>query len=140
MSHQDTNTAPNQNTPIEFQVVIGYRASLLDAPADAFAISANRLGLTVPQITKELCRNGYAAGTTEVENSLNRQGVQSMSQVAPAGFNTLRWDARADAFTLAAHQIGQAPVQILAGLSTAGYGATADEVAESLNRQGVRRV
>lgn len=140
MSRQDPNTAPNQNTPIAFRVWVDDRQSLWDARADAYAMSASRLGLPVPQITTDLCRNGYAASTAEVVESLGRQGVQTTSRVAELGLGVLHWDARADAFTLAAHQIGQTPVQILAGLSRAGYGATVEDVAASLDRQGVQRV
>ena len=136
MSRQAPNTAPNQNIPIEFRVWLGNQQSLWDARADAYAMGANRLGLSVPQITTDLCRYGYAASTAEVVDSLSRQGVQTMPQL---GFAVLSWDARADAFTLAAHQIGQTPEQVLAGLTRAGYGATVEEVAASLDRQGVQR-
>lgn len=131
--------APNQNVPIEFRVWVDDRHTLWDARADAYAMSADRLGLSVPQITSDLCRNGIAAGTAEVVNSLSRQGLQTKPRAAELGFAVLSWNARADAFTLAAHQIGQTPVQILAGLTRAGYGATIEEVAASLDRQGMQR-
>ena len=117
-------------------------ASLWNSQVEAYIISATRLGLSVPQITTDLCRNGYAASTAEVMGCLSRQpGDQIMSRrVAELGFGLLRWDAQADAFTLAAHQTRQTPVQILAGLNRAGYGATAQDVGASLSRQVVQRV
>ena len=130
---------PNKNPPIEFQILVGNRQSVFDFRADAYVMSANRLGLSVPQITSDLCRNGYAASTAEVEDSLGRQGIQTMTRAAEVGFALLRWDARAEAFTLAAYQIGQTTVQILAGLTRAGYGATVEEVQASLDRQRVYR-
>lgn len=138
MSRQDSNTAPNQTTDIAFRVVTGPRTSRWDAQADAFAMSSYQQGLTVPQITTQLCRNRYAASQAEVVESLGRQVVQTMPPAAQPGLTTLHWNDRADAFTLAAHRVGQTPAQILARLSTAGYEATI-EVAASLERQGVRR-
>lgn len=141
MSRQAPNMTPNQNPPIEFRIWLGNRQSVFDVRADAYVMNANRLGLSVPQITLDLCRNGYAASTAEVEKRLGRQGVQTMTR-APATevvFALLRWDARAEAFTLAAHRIGQTTVQILAGLTRAGYGATVEEVQASLDRQRVYR-
>lgn len=138
MSRRTPNMPPNQNVPVEFQIWVVDPATMLwDARADAYVMSAYRLGLSVPQITSDLCRNGIAASTAEVVNSLGRQGLQAMPRAA--GFAVLSWDARADAFTLAAHQIGQTPVQILAGLTRAGYGATIEEVAASLDRQEIQR-
>lgn len=140
MSHQDPNMAPNQNTFIELLVVTGPGTFHWNAQADAYAMSANRLGQTVPQITTDLCRSGYAASQAEVLASLGRQGVHTMQWTAVAVPPTLLWDARADAFTLAAHQIGQPPLQVLAELRRAGYGATVEQVGASLYRQGVRRL
>lgn len=131
MSRQDPNTAPNQNTSIDFRVWVNRQTSRWDDRADAYATSANRLGLTVAQITKELCTHGYAASKEEVLHCLDRHGVQNIPRT------TVRWDAQAEAFTLAAHQIGQTEVQILNGLSNAGCIATIPEIAASLNRQGV---
>lgn len=139
MSRQDSNTTPNQTTDIAFRVVIGPQISRWDAQADAFAMTSYQQGLTVPQITTQLCRNGYAASQAEVIESLGRQVVQTMPPAAEPGLTTLRWNDRADAFTLAAHRVGQTPAHILARLSAAGYEATIEEVAASLERQGVRR-
>lgn len=139
MSRQPPDTAPNQNIRIEFQILVGNRQSVFDFQADAYVISAYRLGLSIPQITSDLCRSGYAASTVQVVDSLGRQGVQIMSRAAELGFAVLSWDARADAFTLAAHQIGQTSVQVLAGLTRAGYRPTVEEVEASLDRQGVQR-
>lgn len=139
MSRQTPNMTPNQNVPVEFRVWVDDRHTLWDARADAYAMSANRLGLSVSQITSDLCRNGLAASTAEVMNSLGRQGLQTMPRAAELVLAVLSLDARADAFILAAHQIGQTPVQILAGLTRAGYGATIEEVAASLDRQGIQR-
>lgn len=138
MSRQYPDTAPDQTTAIDFQVVIGPRTDRWDARADAFAMSAYRLGQTVQQITTGLCMNGYAAFTAEVLESLDRQRVQPTPQRAePAGSTTLRWDARAEEFTLAAHRIGQTPRQVWIGLSRAGYGVTVDDVTASLHRQRI---
>lgn len=82
----------------------------LNARADAYAMSANRLGETVPQITTELYRSGYAASKAEFLASLGRQDVHTMQWAAVAVPPTLLWDARADAFALAANQIGQPPL------------------------------
>lgn len=101
---------------------------------------AKQLGLSVPQITSDLCRKRYAASPAEVVNSLERQGVQNTDGVAEISFAVLGWDARADAFTLAAHRIGQTPVQVLIGLNRGGYAATLEDVRASLHRQGVRWV
>ncbi|MCJ1342922.1 hypothetical protein MMC31_001111, partial [Peltigera leucophlebia] len=46
-----------------------------DSNTDAFALNANAQGQTVPQITAQLCRNGYGATITQVVASLNRQGA-----------------------------------------------------------------
>lgn len=135
MSRQYPDTAPDQTTAIDFQVVIGSRRTRLDARADEFARGAYRIGLTV--ITRKLCMNGYAAYTVKVLESLDRRRVQLMPQAAePAGSTTLRWDARAEEITLAAYRIGQTPVQVWIRLSRAGYRATVEDVAESLHRQG----
>lgn len=139
MSRQDSNPTPNQTTNIAFQVVVGSQTSRWDAQADAFAMSSYQQGMTVPQITTQLCRNGYAASRAEVVESLGRQVAQTMPPAAEPGLPTLRWNDRADAFTLAAHRVGQTPAQILARLNTAGYEATIEEVAASLERQGVPR-
>lgn len=134
---QDQNTAPNRNTHIDFRLEVNNLASLWNAQVEAYIMSSTRLGLSVPQITTDLCRNGYAASTAEVMGCLSRQPAPIMSRrVAELGFGLVRWDFRAEAFTLAAHQIGQTPVQILAGLNRAGYGATAQDVGASLSRQG----
>lgn len=69
----------------------------------------------------------------------DKQGVQIMSWEAELGVFVLSWDAWADAFTLAAHQIGQTSVQVFAGLTRARYGVTVEEVEASLDRQGVQR-
>ena len=139
MSREDQNTAPNQNTHIDFRVKVGRFASFWDARAEAYVLSATRLGLSVPQITTDLCTHRYAVSTAEVMESLRRQGAQAMPRrVAEIGFALLQWDAQAEAFTLAAHQVRQTRVQILAGLNAAGYGVTAQEVRESLARQGVQ--
>jgi len=138
MSRQSPDPAPNQTPAIDFEVLTNPGTKRWDARADAYALSAKQLGLSVPQITPELCRNGYAVSTAEVVESLNRQGVQNAAGVAEIGFAVLRWDARADAFALAAHRIGQTQVQVLAGLTRAGYGVTLGDVAASLHRQGVR--
>lgn len=129
-----------QNTPIDFRLSIDPRSSLWDARAEAYVMRATRLGLSVPQITTDLCTHRYAVSTAEVMESLRRQGAQIVPRpVAELGFGLLRWDAQAEAFTWAAHQIRQTPAQILAGLNRAGYGATDQDVRESLARQEVLR-
>lgn len=129
-----------QNPPIDFQLRINPQASLWDARAEAYVLRATRLGLSVPQITTDLCTHRYAVSTAEVMESVRRQSAQIVPRrVAELGFGLLRWDAQVEAFTWAAHQIRQTPAQILAGLNRAGYGATAQDVGNSLARQGVLR-
>ena len=137
MSRQAPNTAPNQNTPIEFQIFVDRKQLVLDVRADAYAMHAKELGLSVPQITSDLCRVGYAASKAQVVDCLDRQGVQDTPRVAEVGFALLRWDARAEAFTSAAQGIRQTKEQVLAGFTRAGYGVTVEEVEASLDRQRV---
>lgn len=130
--------ASNQNTAVELLVLTSAETSVWNAQADAYAKAATRLGQTVPEITAELCRSGYAASKAEVTASLDRQGVHTLQWTAVEMPPTLPWDAWADAFTLAAHHIRQSRQQILAALRRAGYTATLELVEYSLYKQGVR--
>lgn len=84
--------------------------------------------------------NGCAAFTAEVLESLNRQGARPLPRAVKPGSNTLRWDAWADAFTLAAYQIGKTPTQVMAALSIAGYQVTVEDVVARLHGSGVVQV
>lgn len=140
MSHQYPNNAPNQTTAIDFEVKLLPRTIRWDGRADAFALSAHRLGWTAEQIRKELCMNGYAAFMVEVLESLNRQPVQLITWAAEPGSNTLLLDPWTDEFTMAAYQIGQTPAQVLAGLNRAGYEATIEDVLATLHVRGMHTV
>lgn len=131
--------ASNQNnSAVELLVLTTAETSVWNARADAYAKAATRVGQTVPEITAELCRSGYAASKAEVTASLDRQGVHTLQWTAVELPPTSPWDDWADAFALAAHHIRQSRPQILAGLRRAGYGATVQLVEYSLYKQGVR--
>lgn len=108
---------------------------------DKYTMSANRIGMTVPQIATKLSEKGYTASTVEVYESLSRQDVNvSMEWTAVAGVPStmlLHWDSRADALVLTGHQLGHSILQLLAELRWAGYPASIENVGASLYRQGV---
>lgn len=135
-SQQDPNIARNQITTPRSQAI---QAPILrwDAQADTIALSAHHTGQTVAQISAQLCQYGYTTTPVEVTASLSRQGVYDDLWQEPAPF---RWDARADAFALAAHNVGQTAPQIAASLCSHGYIAFTIEAVLSLSRQGVQNV
>lgn len=135
--------SPKQSS-VELPVMTTPKKSPWDTQADKYALSANEIGKTVPQIATELCAKGYAASTVEVYESLSRQSVNvSMEWTAVAGVSPtllLPWDSRADAITFAAHQLGHSPLQLLAELRWAGYSASIEKVAASYIASGVHRL
>lgn len=115
------NLVPNPDTSIHFWVQTQLRQKRGVALAEVSASGANRDGQTVPEITAQLCRNGYAASTAEVAASLNAQGVQTVSWEAVSPPPALSWNAQADAFALAGHQLGHTTSKILEDLSRNGF-------------------
>lgn len=108
---------------------------------DKYTMSANQIGMTMPQIAAKLSEKGYTASTVEVYESLSRQGVNvSMGWTVVAGVPStilLHWDSWADSLVLTAHQLGHSTLQLLAELRWAGYLASIENVGASLDRQGV---
>lgn len=150
MSGQKTTMTPNQSSSVEISVMKSPEKLSWDAHADAYAMSANGTGKTLPQIATDLCKKGYAATTVEVYESLSKQDVNISMEWTTLGTTTtvvpppttllLDWDSRADAITLAAHQLGHSPLQLLAELRWAGYQASIENVGESMYRQGIHRL
>lgn len=155
MSGQDATMAPNPTPYLKLPVITRPKKLPWDVRADEYAKSANQTGKTLPQIAKELCKKGYAASTVEVYESLSKQDVNiSMEWTTTLGTTTtttttlpapttillLDWDSRADEITLAAHQLGHSPLQLLAELRWAGYKASVEEVGASMYRQGIDRL
>lgn len=130
--------SPKQSS-VELPVMTTPKKSPWDTQADKYAMSANKIGKTVPQIATELCEKGYAASTVEVYESLSRQCV-NVSMDWTASTLPLLWDSRADAITFAAHQLGHSPLQLLAELRWAGYPASIEKIGASYIASGVHRL
>lgn len=105
-----------------------------DAQADAFALAEHRTGKSVQQIKAHLGLNGYDILAPEITASLHRQGVDKVNWEA---MQASPWDARADAFALAAYEQEQTASQIAMQLCKDGFEAPIAKVVASLNRQGV---
>lgn len=107
-----------------------------NAQADSFSLSAHRTGQAAPQISRQLCLHGYNATTSEVTDSLHRQGVPEGATKNAVVVPALIWDAYADAFAASQHRSGQTIPSITAQLCRFGYMITTADVVQSLNRQG----
>lgn len=150
MSGQDATIAPNQTPSVELSAMTSPKKLPWDARADAYTMSANQIGKTLPQIATDLCKKGYAASTVEVYESLSKQDVDFSMEWATLGTTTtvvpppttllLDWDSRADEITLAAHKLGHSPLQLLAELRWAGYQASIENVGASMYKQGIHRL
>lgn len=109
-----------------------------NSEADRISLDLYHSGKRVPQISAQLCSNGYKVTSEQVAASLTSQGEQNLRWHAehhpppPSG-----WDAQADAFAIDAHNLGETVPQIAASLCRNGYVASKAQVATSLNSQGV---